>query len=303
MVEAHGEVLFAPGTALTNWKIRFSKNIISQVSRAAPRFNSSTRYPQRTYRPHPGPHLKDSFRANTKTDIKVGGGVYYIAVGSRSPYAIYVDQGTGVYAGRGEYVAKVLPPFTEGGHTLYERDPRDPDRVTISGQRGQFFFKEGLDNAFQIMRLRSVDLPVEGISGLSKRGVAFPENLFGSGRTPNDAGFQARLRMWREWRDEHYARQVALSEKTAEKNRERKESAKDRKPTRKNEDRKPTRKNDEGRKFTRAEVEAGITKFLRELGIPDDRVRNIVPKPDGTFTFEFKNVRGIWVQRSGRWRD
>lgn len=204
----YGEALFAPGTDLSNWKRRFSNRLTAKTRAAAPLGGPTGKYPQRTLRPHPGKRLKSSFSSGTQTRITKGGGRFYIGVSSSSSYAIYVDQGTGVFAGHSAYEAKILPPFNEGGDSLYEATfrPGGPGtkklaKVMIQGQPGQHFFDKGLAEAMRSMHLRSAQLPGEGVSGIASALGAIPENLFGSGATPSDPGFQKRLEEWRDWRD------------------------------------------------------------------------------------------------------
>lgn len=223
VVEAHGEVLFAPGTELDRWKNRFSQVIRNRVADRAPRFNSSTKYPQRTYRPHRYPkHLDQTIRAATETKAHPGGGVFFVAVGSIAPYAIYVDQGTGVYGGDGAYEAKILPPFTYKGHTFYERRPGTPP-VMIKGQPGQFFFKNGLDDAFTTMRLPATEVPGNIASLSSQVGIEFPENLWGQGNTSSGPTMDAKKELWRKWKREYYSnlRLQELQSQKAEETRQR----------------------------------------------------------------------------------
>lgn len=202
VVEAHGEVLFAPGADIDNFKRRLSARVREATINAAP-VNKRPRWG------HYGKPLKTTFSAHTKTIITKGGGRFYITVGSSAPYAYYVDQGTGIYAGGAPYEAKVLPPWTRGSASLYEHTwrpggPPNPQvaPVLIRGQRGQFFFDAGLKRGFESMRLRSYQIPGEGITGLAGVLASFPEGLANfAGNTPADGVFRASLEEWRLWRD------------------------------------------------------------------------------------------------------
>jgi hypothetical protein len=210
-VEAHGEVLFLPGTELSRWKNSFSHNIRLAAAAEAP-VNKRPRWG------HYGKPLKSTITAATTTRITQGGGFFYIAVGSTAPHAYYVDQGTGIYAGGGPYKAKILPPWSRGDSSLYEHtwipgNPNNPNgrvrSVFIKGQKGQFFFDKGLKRAFQKMRLPSVTVPVESLSGALS---SFPTGLDNfSGNTPSNGAFIASLVQWRAWRDAAYNRGESLN--------------------------------------------------------------------------------------------
>jgi len=206
VVELHGEVLFAPGTDLSRWKNTLSHRVTAATAAAAP-VNKRPRWG------HYGKPLKTTFTASTSTRITSGGGFFYIAVGSRSAHAYYVDQGTGIYGGNGPYEAKILPPYQYGSASLYEstwRPGGDADTprvasVMIKGQRGQHFFDRGLRDGFASVRMRSFQLPGEGISAMASSMASFPSGLFHSGSTTNAStggGLMLSLRDWRLWRDE-----------------------------------------------------------------------------------------------------
>lgn len=203
VVEANGEVLFAPGMVLGNWKRRFSNRISHFTAEAAPT-NKRPRWG------HYGKPLKRTITSATRTRITRGGGFFYIATGSTAPHAYYVDQGTGIHNGGSPYPAKILPPWQHGSASLYEATwrPTGPGGrkvppVMIKGQEGQHFFDTGLKRAFQSMRLRSFQVPGEGVSGLTGAMNTFPTGLANFlGNTAVDAGFRASLTEWRTWRDE-----------------------------------------------------------------------------------------------------
>lgn len=212
-VESHAEVLFMPGGSVNSWAARFTGRIKSRTIAAAPA-NKRPRWA------HYGPPLKDTiisarprFWGNGVDKQRV-----YAAVGSTAPYALYVDQGTGVYGGSGPYPAKILPPWTWGGASLYESTwkPGGPGgktvpQVMIRGQRGQQFFAKGLAAAFRSMRMRSFALPGEGGPKISEALSAVPTaitaKMHGTGATP---AFIGQLGQWREWRDQAWERREGL---------------------------------------------------------------------------------------------
>lgn len=206
IVEVHGEVLFAPGAVLDRWKRKFSTAVTTATIAAAPS-NERPRWK------HYGKPLKGTITSSTDTDIVKGGGKFHIAVGSTAPYAYFVDQGTGMHVGNAEWAAEILPPRTWGGGDLYERRPFGRTRkedVYISGQRPQYFFDAGLARGFHAMRLRSVEIPGEGVSGLASGLQSFPLGLADevSGATPSDAAFRAQLGEWRAWRKAAWEREA-----------------------------------------------------------------------------------------------
>jgi hypothetical protein len=198
VVEANGEVLFAPTGEIGRWTNRFSHRVLAATEAEAPT-NKRPRWA------HYGKPLKSTFKASTT--YQPGRMKVYAAVGSTAPHSYYVDQGTGVYAGKGPYEAKVLPPWHRGSPSLYESTwrPNGPKGrkvrpVFIKGQKGQGFFDAGLKRGFQSMRLRSVQVPGEG--KITQALNSIPTGLLGFlGNTPPDAGFKASLEQWRAWRD------------------------------------------------------------------------------------------------------
>lgn len=211
VVEANGEVLFAPTGDVGQWTSRFS--------RAATRF--SAEYAPTNKRPrwsHYGKPLKTTFTSSTV--FQPGRMKVHSAVGSTSPHAYYVDQGTGVFAGNGPYKAKILPPWHRGSASLYEHTwrPGGPGErrvkpVMIRGQRaaneGKGFFDPGLTRAFQYMRMRSFQVPADG--KITAALGSFPEGLANfAGNTEASPGFVAQLEVWRTWRDEAWRRREEL---------------------------------------------------------------------------------------------
>lgn len=201
VVEAHGEVLFSATGDVGIWTNRFSHRVRAFAIEEAPT-NKRPRWN------HYGKPLKTTFTVSTTyqpTRMKV-----YSAIGSTAPYAAYVDQGTGIHAGRASYPAKVLPPWQRGSPSLYEATwrPGGPPnaRVTpvmIRGQKGQFFFAEGLKRGYRSMRMRSYQVPEDARITDALRTI--PHGLANFvGNTPSDSAFRASLAEWREWRDETF---------------------------------------------------------------------------------------------------
>lgn len=199
VVEANAEVLFAPGGEVGRWTNRFSQRARAFAAAEAPS-NKRPRWG------HYGKPLKSTITASTT--YQPGRMKVHSAVGSTSAHGLYVDQGTGIYAGRGAYPAKVLPPWTRGSPSLYESTwhppGQNPDhQVMIKGQKGQFFLDKGLKRAFQSMRMRAFQVP--GSAQISGAMSSFPESLANfSGATPANSAFRASLAEWREWRDEAF---------------------------------------------------------------------------------------------------
>lgn len=211
VVEAYGEVLFLPGGEVGRWQQRFSQRVRAFTAQAAPT-NKRPRWA------HYGPPLKTTFRASTK--YQPGRMRVYSIVGSGAVYSAYVDQGTGIYSGRGPYEAKILPPWWRGSPSLYESTwevPRNagvyPDGtpriewgpvgpLLIKGQKGQHYFDEGLKRGFQSMRMRSFQLPAEGASKMTEALRSVPSTLEGAFLGPlSTPAFMAQLQEWRAWRD------------------------------------------------------------------------------------------------------
>lgn len=207
VVEANGEVLFAPTGQVGVWTNRFSHRVRTFAALEAPA-NKRPRWG------HYGKPLKSTFTASTT--YQPGRMKVYSAIGSTSPHAYYVDQGTGIFAGNGPYPAKVIPPWYRGSPSLYENTwrPGGPGTrrvapVLIKGQKGQFFFDAGLKRGFASMRMRSFQVPGEG--QITQALSSIPTGLAGFlGNTPPSAGFRASLAEWRSWRDNAFMRHDRL---------------------------------------------------------------------------------------------
>jgi hypothetical protein len=210
VVEAHGQVLFMPGAPVYGWAARFANATKRGVEAEAP-VNKRPRWA------HYGKPLKESITSTTPRYRRTAGGArVYAAVGSTAPYAVYVDQGTGVYGGGGPYLAKILPPTAWGAPNLYEASwvPPGSDHpvrpVMIKGQPGQHFFQKGLERGFEAMRMRSYQVP--GDPKISAAMDDFPSDLRALASTElSKAAFLPQLQEWRAWRDEAWKAHRDLS--------------------------------------------------------------------------------------------
>ena len=209
-VEVNAEVLFMPTGPVGKWSTLFVERLERNTKSFAPRN-------KRPHWSHYGPvSLKNSISSGIDYDpmtLQVHG-----AVGSSVNYATYVDQGTGVFAGGAPYKAKILPPYTRGGASLYEHTwvPSHGEEganggmanrvraVWIKGQKPQHFFEKGLARTFTQMRNRAFQVP--GDPRISSALASVPASVMGSvlKGTNNGANpaFVADLKMWRAWRDE-----------------------------------------------------------------------------------------------------
>lgn len=208
VVEAHGEVLFAPTGPVGNWTRRFSNRLTAFAAQEAPT-NKRPRWA------HYGKPLKSTMTSSTT--YQPGRFKVYAAVGSTAPHALFVDQGTGIYGGGGAYEAKILPPWQHGSASLYEATwrPEGPGHrrvrpVMIRGQKGQHFFDKALSRAFASMRMRAFQVPTDAkISGAISSAPASVTNFLGS-TNGNGGAFRAQLEEWRLWRDEAWSRGEGL---------------------------------------------------------------------------------------------
>lgn len=195
-VEANAEVLFLPSGPVGPWLNRLS-NAVTRATIAAAPANKRPRWD------HYGIPLKKSI---TSTTQRVGATHLAAVVGSRATYSAYVNEGTGVYAGNSPYEAKILPPYAPGSPTLYERtwspNPNSGGRapVMIRGQRGQFFFQDGLARGLASMRIANVEVP-EGAVPPNKTRMPLSMLRDVLGNTSANAAFRQQLEEWRSWRD------------------------------------------------------------------------------------------------------
>lgn len=201
VVEANAELMFLPSGQVGSWYRRFNDRILKFTIEATPVHNSA----KRPLRPHPGPHLKETIvRGKTKAFLRAKGAKLYSAIGSRSPYAVYVDQGTD------PFMAKILPPWSDGSPTLYEASWAPPRQrgtplgpIRVSGQKARNYFATGLERGFRSMRMRSYQIPGErGVFASATQDITTygAEALPSRGPEEQDA-FKMRLREWRSWRD------------------------------------------------------------------------------------------------------
>lgn len=210
-VESHAEILFMPGGSINSWMAKFTGQLRSRTIKNAPT-NKRPRWG------HYGKPLKATivsarprFWGNGRDKQRV-----YTAVGSTAPHAYYVDQGTGVYGGRGPYEAKVLPPYQWGSASLYEHTwrpggigTRKVAPVMIQGQEPKFFFDESLRETMHHMRLSAFQVPTSPkiTDALGSKATGLEGFL---GNTLGDEGFIASLREWRRWRDDAWDRGEGL---------------------------------------------------------------------------------------------
>lgn len=200
-VEANAEVLFQPTGSISRWENRLSNRVTEATRRAAPKN-------KRPHWLHYGKKLSDfgSFTSRTKRS----GTRITTVLGSRVSHALYVDQGTGIYAGKSPWKAAILPPRAVGGSDLYESTWR-PSKNSgpqggrmIKGQRGQFFFAKGLRDALVSMRIPSVEVSDSAVAAKTQGGgVQAMVNSLGLPVNANGA-FRQQLEEWRRWRDESF---------------------------------------------------------------------------------------------------
>lgn len=291
VVTAYGEVLLMPGGPVHNWTNRFAARVREGARAEAP-MNKRPRWG------HYGKPLRATMTASRPEFRPTkGGGRVYAAVGSTSPHAYYVDQGTGIYGGNGPYVAKVLPPWQRGEASLYEATwrPAGPGTrrvapVMIKGQKGQGFFEAGLKRGFQSMRMRSFQVP--GGPAITAAKAAFPRGLEKPGNTPDTGAFRASLEEWRKWRDEAWQRE-GLGRRIRPETRP---DAPVKPPT--SSPVKPTKP----KKLTatqKGDIARAVGSALRTQGRD---FRGLTILNNGTWTALVKNNRGIFEPTTGRWR-
>lgn len=206
VVQAYGQVLFKPGGQVNRWNRKFTNTVKRKVRDAAP-VNKRPKWS------HYGKPLKKTIMsAKPRVRIYASGARIYAAVGASAPHAYYVDQGT-----KG-YYAKILPPWTRGGASLYEHTWKVPvagdgtredvrweeiGKVWVGGQRGQAFFARGLQAAFLSMRLqRNVPAPAKIVSAAVAGAPEGITNFLGNTKDDGEGGaFRLQLEEWRRWRD------------------------------------------------------------------------------------------------------
>lgn len=201
VIEAHGEVLMTPVGPVGIWTANLSRAITAAVKTAAPQ-NS---------RPYWG-HYAGTKRLNqsitSTTDYDPATMHIHAAVGSSAAYALYVDQGTGIHAGKQPYQAAILPPWRRGEGSLYEATwmPGGPGtrrvgKVMIKGQRGQKFFERGLRFGMMARGVVPVTVPGDPSARLANQKSQILPNV----PPPQMSLFRLQLEEWRIWRDKAWA--------------------------------------------------------------------------------------------------
>lgn len=215
MVEIHGQALFAPHADVSRWQRRLTGRVLGLAGAYAP----SNKRPRWA---HSGKRLKTSMKASTpKPRISAGGGSVRSAVGSTSPHAMFVDQGTGIHGmGNGPYQAKILPPWTRGSPSLFESTwrpgPGQPavGTTTVTGQRPQYFMDRALTEGLRRSGMKTVNVPDSAISAAKAKD--FYTTVFdGAAQFAGSAAFDAELTQWREWRDAAWNKKHSLGEGAA----------------------------------------------------------------------------------------
>lgn len=135
--------LFRSGGPSYLWMQRYNAIAAREARRAAPK-NKRPRWL------HNGPPL--SGPAGWRYSVAPGRETVVGAMGNVLNYALFVDQGTGVFGGKGAYPAKILPPWLARGYEYYERHWRYDGKRTlptimIKGQQGQHFMQKGMVTA------------------------------------------------------------------------------------------------------------------------------------------------------------
>ena len=208
MVEAHGEVLFAPAAPVDKWMQLFEARVKRWAREYAPR-NKRPRWAHYTHTT-----LKNSFDGRTLAQPIPNTPKVSTVVGSNSPHAIFVEKGTGIHAGGSPYEAKILPPWTRGSPSLYEAswvpsrrtDGRRVQPVYIKGQKGQFFMQRALERTMLQMLRRSYQLRDAGVAKTMEHTPAqLLSFLDFSEQTSKNPVFRSQLKEWRKWRDAVYA--------------------------------------------------------------------------------------------------
>ena len=197
VIEAYGEVLMTPAGNVGVWMATLSRAITAATKRAAPS-NS------RPYWGHYAGHKRLAESITSSTEYNPALMQVNSVVGSSAPYALFVDQGTGVYAGHQPYEAAILPPWTRGDASLYEATWRPggvgtskASPVMIRGQRAQKFFQKGIKFGMLSMGVVPHTKPMDPAASLKN---STPSNLPGAA-PPQMSLFRLQLEEWRIWRD------------------------------------------------------------------------------------------------------
>lgn len=293
IITAEGEHLFLPGSGVLRWKKQLNASVLASTEAAAP-VNKRPRWS------HYGEPLKSSF-------FKTGDRVNPIrmfassAVGSRSHYSVYTDQGTGVHGGNGPYRARILPPWQYGSASLYESTWRPAGQgakpvapVMIKGQRGQHYFEKGIIRGARASRLQTYrkneNLRMATTAVYAKSVLPAPSASAAMG-----SAFRSQLEQWREWRDDAWMKQTGLGRGggVGSKLHRRTINKEIRRRGREGEARRKAKK-------TTKTIQEIVAKDLASRGIPASKIRNLKIHNDGTYTYEI-NIRSVWKFRTGRW--
>ena len=278
-VVADATALFLPAGMVTNWHRVLSNSITRETKAAAPT-NKRPNYWLHTQ----GPKLKQSITSTSSKPDPVNR-VVTSAVGSRAPYALFVDQGTK------SQEAKVLPPWP-GRYAFFEHTwrpaPNRPQvgRRLVQGQKAQYFFDEGMLRGMRRLGLSAVPRPGDGF-GQGAMGATIANTEFIAPAT--GAAFRIQIQLWRAaraetWKRERKSYDAARRRQIAEINR-RNKPAKPAAPA----------KPDLGK--IRSQIEAGLK--ARGVRLVPGSVR---VKADGTYTYIIVKPGGVQVQRNARWK-
>lgn len=293
-LETYAERLFVPGGPMSNWLNSVSQKARVYAAEEAP----SNKRPRWA---HAGKPLKTTMRATTVRGDASGLRVHQ-GVGSTAAHAVYVELGTGVYAGNSPYEAKLLPPWTRGGPDLYESHWRPYGgkrlkRVMIKGQRGQGFLQKGQERAFASAGLRlRPSLGGEKVQRSMTAGEIVLTDI--EEDNPNRGLFAAQREEWRRWRDDAWAdaRQV----------RDRYNQKTSGKPTRKTAKQRNAGKTKPANKpktptLTAKRLASEKRRIINAYQRRYRTVRNVHVRADGTYTLEVFTTSG-WKPVKQRWR-
>lgn len=296
LVEIHGQALFTPEGDVANWQ----RSLTATTRELAAVYAPSNKRPHWA---HSGKRLKSSMRASTlKIKPSAGGGSIRSAVGSISPHAVFVDQGTGIFgAGNGPYQAKILPPWTRGSPSLFESTwrpgPGQPavGTTTVKGQPAKYFFSRALEEALLRKGVATAVVP-DSVVGKDLYTTMFdgvPE--FGG-----SAGFAAELTQWREWRDAAWNKNHSLGEGAALTRHIQRRLENDKRHKANVEIRKSIRKtfSADTRRRKRKAREAGYAKVLKKTTVSKKPQKKAVEIPTAVKSL-MASVVNKWIRQTG----
>lgn len=293
-LETYAERLFVPGGPMSNWLNSVSQKARVYAAEEAP----SNKRPRWA---HAGKPLKTTMRATTVRGDASGLRVHQ-GVGSTAAHAVYVELGTGVYAGNSPYEAKILPPWTRGGPDLYESHWRPYGgkrlkQVMIKGQRGQGFLQKGQERAFASAGLHlRPSLGGEKVQRSMTAGEIVLTDI--EEDNPNKGLFIQQRDEWRQWRDDAWAdaRQVRDRYNAKTRPKSTRKTAKKR-----NEGNTKSTKKPKTPTLTAKQRAVETDRIKRAYADRRVRVRRVKVFPDGTYALE-AFIQGGWKLRRGRWR-